>query len=69
MNNDKLKIRGARHHNLKNIDLDIHIAGPLVRILAFTIDTLIRTGVQIALLIVLALLGKVGLAQQCQHNQ
>ncbi|HAG96526.1 MAG: hypothetical protein CSH49_04575 [Alcanivorax sp.] len=46
----------------ENIDLDIHIAGPLVRILAFTIDTLIRTGVQIALLIVLALLGKVGLA-------
>ncbi|HBO93966.1 MAG TPA: RDD family protein, partial [Gammaproteobacteria bacterium] len=35
----------------ENIDLDIHIAGPLVRILAFTIDTLIRTGVQIALLV------------------
>lgn len=46
----------------ENIDLDIHIAGPLVRILAFTIDSLIRFGVQIGLLIALSLLGKVGMA-------
>ncbi|RLU01522.1 RDD family protein [Ketobacter sp.] len=46
----------------ENIDLDIHIAGPLVRILAFTIDSLIRMGVQIGLLIALAFLGKVGMA-------
>ncbi|MBA56112.1 MAG: hypothetical protein CMK89_16800 [Pseudomonadales bacterium] len=46
----------------ENIDLDIHIAGPLVRILAFTIDSLIRFGVQIGLLIALAILGKVGMA-------
>jgi len=46
----------------ENIDLDIQVAGPLVRCLAFTIDSLIRTAVQIALLIALALLGKVGMA-------
>ena len=46
----------------ENIDLDIHIAGPLVRILAFTIDSLIRMGVQIGLLIALTFLGKVGMA-------
>lgn len=46
----------------ENIDLDIHVAGPLVRMLAFTIDSLIRTGIQIALLLALTLLGKVGMA-------
>lgn len=46
----------------ENIDLDIQVAGPLVRMLAFTIDTLIRLAVQIGLIIVLTFLGKIGMA-------
>jgi uncharacterized RDD family membrane protein YckC len=46
----------------ESIDLDIHVAGAVVRILAFTIDSLIRVGIQIAMGILFALLGNVGLA-------
>ncbi|MAR91252.1 MAG: RDD family protein [Pseudomonadota bacterium] len=45
----------------ENIDLDIQVAGPVVRIMAFTIDSLIRLGVQIALLMLMTLLGKFGM--------
>lgn len=46
----------------ESIDLDIHIAGPLVRSLAFLLDSLIRIGISIGLSFGLLLLGDTGIA-------
>lgn len=46
----------------ESIDLDIHIAGPLVRSLAFLLDSLIRFAIQIAASTALLVLGDVGMA-------
>lgn len=44
----------------ENIDLDIHIAGPLVRAQAFVVDTLIKLLIQAAATIALFFFGKTG---------
>ena len=44
----------------EGIDLELRVAGPLVRCLAWTLDLGIRGGIYIALSIVLSVLGKLG---------
>lgn len=44
----------------ESIDLELRIAGPMVRILAFAIDTLVKVGIWIAAAIPLAFASKVG---------
>ena len=46
----------------ENIDLDIHIAGPLVRALAYLIDTILQMVIQVAGAICLLWMGKTGMA-------
>ncbi len=46
----------------ESIDLDIHIAGPLVRSLAFLLDSLIKIAIQIGSSTVFMLLGDTGIA-------
>ena len=46
----------------ENIDLEIHVAGATVRILAFSIDSLIRLVIQIAVSTIFAILGDFGVA-------
>ena len=45
----------------ENIDLDIHIAGPLVRSQAFLVDSLIKTVIQVAASIGLLVFGDTGM--------
>lgn len=46
----------------ESIDLELHLAGPVVRMLAFGIDVGIRAGIQILVAMVLSIFGQVGTA-------
>ena len=46
----------------ENIDLELHLAGPFVRIIAFSIDIAIRLGIQIIAFMVLSYFDKIGMA-------